>query len=377
MFPGIIAGSADYRIFPLNRMDKIFEIHAADLDAPARLRIIESIEASVEERGYDPAEVERIRQLSFTPVPPAREYGFDPAATTELFERPVAAPDFNSPKFARFRGPFKTLARVSFRFFSSLHDKLNQNKIQAFYNAVHEIIALNYRQERLRAQVDGLIRENIQLRSLLAAAGVTRNRLDEAGETRSDLADTLPLTAAPAVLEATNRELALELRELLAAEGGPSSRRPILLLDDHGGYLARQIVQQGFRDLHINVMDTVRYLQLRENLPGVIHGTPDALLAEREESSLAAVLIPDLGRLTIDPDTLPELISRKLAPGGLLFFRMNRGLKAAPFSPLLQCDADLVALRELCTALGFRTLRESLPAGLRDGSFELLVQKLG
>ncbi len=345
-------------------MERIFEIHADQVDTR---EILDGIEERLAGRGYQPEDVERVRQLSFTPVPPAREHGFDPAAVTELFERPVSAPDFNSPKFARFRGPLKWLARVLFGFFSNLHDKLNQNKIQAFYNVVHELIAVNYRHERLLERLEHLQSENRRLR-----AGYDEAR-DE-GVVDPDDVDALPLAPVSAVFDQLNREATASVMRLNAAAG---SGAPIYLLDDHGGGLARELLRTGLRKLEMNVVDAGEYLQLRRKLKTVRRCAPDTLLADAEDGSLGAVLVPDLGRFTIDPDALPELIYRKLGAEGVLFFRMQRGLRDAPFSPVLRCEADPAALRRLCESLGFRVVEESRPAGLRDGSFELLAQKIG
>ncbi|MEQ9366577.1 MAG: hypothetical protein RIF32_20220 [Leptospirales bacterium] len=345
-------------------MDQIFEIHAADVDARD---ILDGIEARLAERGYDPLEVERVRRLSFTPVPPAREYGFDPAAVTELFERPVSPPDFNSPKFARFRGPMKWLARILFRFFSNLHDKLNQNKIQAFYNVVHELIAVSYRHERLLERVEHLQRENRGLRAMQSSSNGARE--NDAAEV-----DTLPLAPVPAVFEHLNREVAAGVVRLNPAAG---TRSAIYVLDDHGGGMSRELLRAGLGQLRINVSDPAEYLQLHRNLRSVTQSPPDLFLAEAEDGGVGAVLIPDLGRFTVEPDQLPELIHRKLTADGLIFIRMQRGRVDAPFAPVLRCDADPLALRRLLETIGFRVIEEARPVGLRDGSFEILAQKIG
>ena len=355
----------------LDKMEQIFEIHATDVDTR---EVLERIEARVAQRGDDPAEVEWVRQLSFTPVPPAREYGFDPAGVTELFERPVAAPDFNSPKFARFRGPLKWVARVLFRFFSNLHDKLNQNKIHAFYNVVHELIAVNYRHERLLERFEHLQRENYALRDRAGAADLNPNNDSINSMNANDTLDTLPLAPVAATLESLNREVVATLRGLVPGAGVD---HPVVLLDDHGGGLARELTHAGLRQLRINCVDAREYLQLHHNLPGVVRAEPDVLLAGQDDASLAAVLIPDLGRFSVEPNALPELVLRKLIPGGVAYFRLQRGLVGAPFAPVLRCDADQAALRRLCESIGFRIIQESRPEGLREGSFDLLAQKIG
>ncbi|MCR9142347.1 MAG: hypothetical protein NXI24_08845 [bacterium] len=349
-------------------MDQIFEIHAANVDTR---EILDSIEVRLAERGYDPIDVERVRRLSFTPVPPAREYGFDPAAVTELFERPVSAPDFNSPKFARFRGPLKWLARVLFRFFSNLHDKLNQNKIQAFYNVVHELIAISYRHDRLVDRVEQLQRENQSLRALHEAGSAA----DESAAGNADTdTDILPLPTVAPVFDQLNREAAAGVVRLNPDAG---TKSPIYVLDDHDGSLSRELTRSGLRQLRINVSDPAGFLQLHRNLQSVKRISPDLLLAEAEDGAVGAVMIPDLGRFTVDPDALPELIHRKLASEGLLYIRLQRGRSDAPFTPVLRCDADPVALRRLIEAIGFRVIEEARPVGLREGSFELLAQKIG
>lgn len=353
-------------------MEQIFEIHAANVDTR---EILDRIEARLAERGYDPQDVERVRRLSFTPVPPAREYGFDPAAVTELFERPVAAPNFSSPKFARFRGPMKWLARVLFQFFSNLHDKLNQNKIQAFYNVVHELIAVNYRYERLLERLEHLQRENRGLRADEQRPDASREADQSDPETSVSLAiDTLPLAPVHAVFEQLNREVTASIMKLSPDVGATSL---IFILDDHDGGLSRELAQAGLRQLRVNVSAPDEFLQLHRNLQGVVQSPPDLLLADAEDGSVGAVLIPDLGRFSIEPDGLPELAYRKLGTDGILYIRMQRGRSDSAFSPMLRCDADPIALHRLCESIGFRVIEEGRPVGLREGSFELLAQKIG
>lgn len=339
-------------------MGQIFEIHAPDIDTD---KLLADIELSLAERGHDAGEIARITELSFTPVPPAREHGFNPASVTELFERPVTAPDFSSPKFARFRGPMKWVARRLFGFFSSLHDKLNQNKIQAFYSVVHELIAVNYRHERLLERFRYL--EDQQLSS--------RKLADDATET----ATYQPASPAPVptVFARLNDELVSTLTTNLADAG---SVHPILILDDLDAYLARSCRSAGLRVLRANINERERYQSFRDVAEGIVHMAPDALLAEQGDGSVGVVSLPDLGRLTVAPELFPELAYRKLMRGGLLHLRLQRGLEDSPFTPRLSCEADPRALRTLLESLGFRILQESRPQGLRDASFDLIAQKM-
>lgn len=71
------------------------------------------IEARIAERAesrhYDDADVKRVDSLSLSPLDSGK-WGFDAAATSELFQKPVPAPDFRSWKFRFIRGPLKPLA---------------------------------------------------------------------------------------------------------------------------------------------------------------------------------------------------------------------------------------------------------------------------
>lgn len=340
-------------------MGQIFEIHAPDIDTD---KLLADIEVSLAERGHDADAIARIAQLSFTPVPPAREHGFNPAGVTELFERPVTAPDFSSPKFSRFRGPMKWVARRLFSFFSNLHDKLNQNKIQAFYSVVHELIAVNYRYERLLERFRYL--EDRQLGRASAAGNAV---------SPEDSIEPAPQTPVPAVFARLNDEAVATFTSTLSEAG---SAHLILILDDIDVYLARSCSAAGLPVIRSNVSQHHRFLALRDVADGIVHAMPDQLLAEQADGSVGVVSLPDLGRLSVTPELFPELACRKLMRGGLLHLRLQRGLATSPFMPRLSCEADPRALKTLLESLGFRIVRESQPQGLRDASFELIAQKM-
>ncbi len=345
-------------------MKDIFEIHAPGIDSQ---EIVETIENRVQERGYDLDEQRRIERLSFAPVSPASEHVFDPAVTSELFERPVPAPDFRSPKYRRFRGPLKTFARLLFNFFSSLHDKLSQNKIQAFYNVVHELIAVNYRLERMQSRLESVSGENFELRSRLASLS-DGNRGTDAGVAGPALPEL------PEAVRSMNDAVARELRE---ASGFPDG--PLLCLDDRNGGLAAALSAAGFsrNDLFLHADDHGTYLRLQGAYPDRVERlAADALLSRHNDVSVAAVLVPNLCETSGLVELLPELCARKLKPGGYLYARADRGLRSSPFSRGGLYDVDFVVFKKLCEGLGFRIVTENLPQELKDGSFELLLEKI-
>ena len=310
-------------------MKNIFEIHAPGIDTS---QVIASVEKRLEERGYDPDETKRIEELSFAPVSPAAEHGFDPAVTTELFERPVSAPDFKSLKYRRFPAPFRKGARWLFQFLSSVNEKLSQNRVQAFYNVVHEIISVNHRLKRLQRRFEALAADNLELRRRL-----------------NDSRPAGPGQLPPSPVESRlNREMAIALREHLGDASGP-----VLLLGDDAGHAAAELKLCG--------ISLVEQATSR---------SPDEDLWQRADGSLAAILLTDAGRFCGQAELLPELCQRKLRQGGLLFFRMNTGADGSVFVPALRYNVDAASLKSACEHLGLRFLSERIPEGLRESSFE-------
>ncbi|HNJ05477.1 MAG TPA: hypothetical protein PLB73_14555 [Leptospiraceae bacterium] len=117
------------------------------------------IEARIAERAesrhYDDADVKRVDSLSLSPLDSGK-WGFDAAATSELFQKPVPAPDFRSWKFRFIRGPLKPLARKIYVTLAQMFDRMSENKTQAFYDVVHELADLRRENAQLKERIQAL-----------------------------------------------------------------------------------------------------------------------------------------------------------------------------------------------------------------------------
>ena len=340
-------------------MKEIFEINAAGIDTE---RLKREIEEQVNARGYDPAEVERIRNLSFTPVSPAGGRGFDPAITSELFELPVATPDFQSRKFRYLKGPLKWLAGRLFRALVQINDKLSENKIQAFYNVVHELIAINYRYDKLQSRFETVLEENLKL----------RGRLEELNAARGM---QLPSAENIPQLEPARARRNARLIERIQQELKPEERTSALCLDDAWGHYAFEMQNMGFLDVSLNVADPLQrqYIKIVRGLEARL-ASADACLAACPDQSLSLLTVMDLAGMTGIPDEIPGLAAKKLKPGGYIMLVADGARLDSPFSrnPVWRIDAE--KLQELFEAFGFSPVimqdEES-----SDGGFALILKK--
>lgn len=108
-----------------------------------------------ESRNFDDADVKRVDSLSLSPLDSGK-WGFDAAATSELFQKPVPAPDFRSWKFRFIRGPLKPLARKIYVTLAQMFDRMSENKTQAFYDVVHELADLRRENAQLKERLQEL-----------------------------------------------------------------------------------------------------------------------------------------------------------------------------------------------------------------------------
>jgi hypothetical protein len=129
----------------------MFEIHSgpADQSAEIETRLRERLAG----RALDPAEIQRVADLSMAAH---GTYGFDPQETCELFERPVPPPDFRSWKYRYIRGPLRPVARWIYGLLQEIVERMSENRVQAFNNAVYEIVELRRENEALRRRLAAL-----------------------------------------------------------------------------------------------------------------------------------------------------------------------------------------------------------------------------
>ena len=346
------------------------------MDALAR-----QVEERVRSRNYDPDELERINNLSFTPVSPSDPRGFDPALTSELFERPVAIPDFTSRKFRYLRGPLKRLARRIFKLLAQVNDKLAENKIQAFYNLVHELIAMNYRHNKLQNRFDLVLRENLRLRERLERA---LESVSSASEAPSFEGGTMVIPEPHPVLRTLDQALLDRLYgdegENLTGESGITgdTRESALCLNDEWGYLAFEVKSRGFQDVRINLNDALQcaYVKKVRGLTAE-YTRPDSLLVSRPADGADLILMTDLENVSRGAESLPELWVSRLREGGHLVLRVNRGLAESAFGRHSAYRVEQARLVETLTSLGLSLIYEGTPPELQEGSFELILRKNG
>ncbi len=314
----------------------IFEIHAAGLDANA---VQADIEQELRAQALDPALVRRVEELSFTPVAPTTDGGFDPALTAELFEHPVALPDFRSRKYRFVRGPLRALANALFRLLVQVDEKLSENKVQSFHHVVHELIRLSHRFESLLSRYALLEEEVLALR----AAGGRGVR-----PVKSAAPEELP--PPPSELARRHEELASELSALL-------ERGSALTLDDAWGHFAHSLERVGFsvacsmpEESRAGVAAAARSFEVA----GV--ESTSALLG-RAVGSLHLVTHLALENLSGDGELFIELLGSRVAPGGVALLCWNEATAGAlQARPRFTVDPE--RLHEELSRVGFESIQE-------------------
>ncbi|MEQ8350442.1 MAG: hypothetical protein RH862_03100 [Leptospiraceae bacterium] len=211
-------------------MNHEFEIHAPRISEEELEAIIRRRLAS---RNLDPAEVERVESLSFSPLSGTGMKGFDPAETADLFERSATVPNFRSGKFRWLKGPLAGLARWIYRLFSALVDKLSEHKIEAFYNVIGELIFLRRQVSDLQARLGG----------------------DSTAYQRSDDLYVAPPTHHG--LELERDPLYADCRSLLQLLEEQSLTAPLSIIDDAGGYMQMAASSSGLESDSIASMDLI------------------------------------------------------------------------------------------------------------------------
>ncbi|MBU42976.1 MAG: hypothetical protein CMN76_07155 [Spirochaetaceae bacterium] len=211
-------------------MNHDFEIHAPRISEEELEAIIRRRLAS---RNLDPAEIERVESLSFSPLSGAGMKGFDPAETADLFERSATVPNFRSGKFRWLKGPLAGLARWVYRMSSALMDKLSEHKVEAFYNVIGELIFLRRQVSDLQARVGA----------------------DPSAYQRSADLYAVPPTQQMAELEQDSiYQGCVELLSILEEE---SIQAPLSIVDDAGGFLQIATSRRGLESDSIASMDLI------------------------------------------------------------------------------------------------------------------------
>ncbi|MBI39959.1 MAG: hypothetical protein CMF59_10185 [Leptospiraceae bacterium] len=210
-------------------MNHEFEIHAPRISEEELEAIIRRRLAS---RNLDPAEIERVESLSFSPLSGTGMKGFDPAETADLFERSATVPNFRSGKFRWLKGPLAGLARWIYRLSSALMDKLSEHKIEAFYNVIGELIFLRRQVSDLQARLGG----------------------DAGAYQRSGDLYSVPTMQG---LDMDRDPLYRHSQSLLELLDENQIQAPLSIIDDAGGYLQMAASGAGLENDSIASMDLI------------------------------------------------------------------------------------------------------------------------
>lgn len=300
-------------------MNPFFEIHAPGIDSE---ELLKKVEESARSRGYDPAEIERIRELSFTPVSPASGRGFDPVLTSELLERPVSRPDFSSRKFRFLKLPLISwLASRFFELLVQIHTKLDENRVQAFYNVIHELIAVNYRYDRMLHRFNDVLAENLQLRNRLEEMRM----LTEKGSSDIQVSEPVVTPDIAPDVRIKNERLLETLVPLFPRRGDAI----VFCVDDEWGHFAFELRSLGFQKISVNAADLLQRIHL-ERVRGlsVAGFSAESALSSCPNDSQDLISLLNLTCGTGRPEVLISLSHKRLKPGGYLLLRMATDLSS-------------------------------------------------
>ncbi|MBX7056513.1 MAG: hypothetical protein K1X75_00510 [Leptospirales bacterium] len=306
-------------------VDQGFHIYAPGVDSSA-------VQRRVEERlrrvGLSADEVDRVARLTLAPAATASELVFSAAAAIESFERPVPPPDFGSAKYRRLRGPLRSLAQELYSIFARLHERMMQNRAQAFHKVVQGMLSLQRSQAALRTEIEAAV----DLAARAARGPASSATVDRAG-------------AAQAPLLPEHEAACLQFLEVL----GDPPEGPWLILSGRNSGMRLRLskgIPADFQEMN------AESLQLQ---PG-------------PEGGFACIALLDAGNYR-DLPLLAAQARRLLKRDGALLLFFDEGVSAAPFVPrsqwLCPAPANLVAYMELH---GLERRHVAAPAGFRTGS---------
>lgn len=313
-----------------------FEIHANGINSR---EILLRIEDKLKSRQYNPEEIEFVKNLSFTPSSPVGMKGFDPIETTDLLERSVPEPDFKNPKYRYIRGPIRWIAGRFFNVFALINDKLEENRVQAVYNIIHELIALNHKQERLQKKLEALQAENLYFRRNLQA--LLAGNLPSGDESELDT-DLIPGATAPqkAIMET------LKSRNIEIFQG------EFLVLDDFWGHVSSFIRSEFSFSASLSSPDsfTVAFARNSKKMR-VKTGTVEEVLLSYPERSLDVIVHPDLANASGEMESFTDLVATRMKSGGYLILGLRAESISSPFRQssrfLIEAKALNLALQEV------------------------------
>lgn len=301
-------------------MNEHFQINSPDIDSA---ELLQKVEQRLTTLQVDAAEIEWVRSLSYRPDMFQGGSAFDPAETSELFERPVRVPDFKNRKFRFLPGPIRKVIGSLFRLFLKLDTKLSENRTEAFYNVIHALIALDHKYRDLRLQMMSLASENQKLRNLISRHD---HHIFNSADTATDTGRPI-LSSNDGMKEP---DLAEEYRELMGHCA--QYEAPAVVLDSpEFATLLESSRLPVFSNCLLDSKQKARQFETGQNFDSSIANMPaDLFLYSLEDSLSGMIVIPDVQNLSGTVESLPELIVDKLAPNGACIIR----IKASQESPL-------------------------------------------
>jgi len=312
-----------------------FEIHASGVDSQ---QVEKELERSLRRRRHSRQEIEFIKNLSFQPAPAENLKAFDAALTTELYDRPSSLPVFSR---IRLPGILRPMARRLYALLRTLYVRLGEYKQQAFYNVVHELLAIDYRLKN-------------QARQLEALAGLLLR--EPSGKKKA-----FPLPVDQPVVTGLNLSLVDRL---------PAGSSALILSDDRaslGHLLRRRGYAQTRSHTHSPLMQSVAEASGQE----LLCLPEDVVLSGQVDDSLDLLVILHFENYAGDLDLLFSLAERKIKKGGRLVVRysldgLNGGARRRP--------SIITTPAALCQRLpGFHTEVCQILNDFRKGSFELIL----
>ncbi|MBE7439470.1 MAG: hypothetical protein HS115_13510 [Spirochaetales bacterium] len=312
-----------------------FEIHASGVDSQ---QLEKELERSLRRRKHSRQEIEFIKNLTFQPLPAENPGAFDAALTTELYDRPSSLPVFSR---IRLPGILRPIARRLYSLIRSLYVRLGEYKQQAFYNVVHELLAIDYRLKN-------------QARQLEAIAGLFL------GEPTGK--------KAPFPLPVDQPEIAQLNQDLVALL--PPGKKALIVNDDRAS-LGRLLRRTGYAEVQSHTTSPLMQSIAQTNGQDLLCLPEDVVLTGQSDDSLDLLVILHFENYAGDLDLLFALAARKLKAGGHLVFRysldgLDGGARRRP-----SIISTPVTLCRRLTGFSQESVK-SLQA-FRRGSFEMVL----
>jgi len=340
----------------------MFEIHAPGIDTE---QVIRAVDERIGLNKSFNEESERIRKLTFSPGYHVGEANHKAAVAAELFERPVAIPDFKNRSWF-LRGPFRRIALAVFNITSQIYEKLSENRVQAFYNVSYEIISLNYRQKQFQEIIAGILEENLQLRNEMRELANGKNTLT----TRDRIPKSLPEEDF-AIGESSERLIKKWLKIT-----SDKINDKILVVDDDFGHFSNHLKLNACNNLSLNTSNYFSFLYLKYNIGlDVVNATPDEFLILNNNSKYPMIAVPNLSQLNGRKRLFLDMLCESISDGGVILLRWIGKSKNEIFCADNIPEINKNALKDFFLEKSFQLVEEYKSEKFSENSFEWVLQK--